>query len=54
MAKSLNQDPGFITKTSTYFISVFNNIFLFYGCTAEETEQQQVPLLIILHIITTY
>jgi len=38
VAKSLNQRPGFINKTSTYFISLFNNTFLFYGCSAEEAE----------------
>lgn len=54
MAKSLNQRPGFINKTSTYFIALFNNIFLFYSCSAEEAEQQQVELLLILHITINY
>lgn len=51
--KSLNQRPGFINKTSTYFISLFNSIFLLYGCSVEEAEQQHVELLLILHIAIT-
>lgn len=54
VAKSFNQRPGFINNTSTYFISLFNNIFLCYGCSAEEAEQQHVGLLLILHTTITY
>lgn len=54
MAKSLNQRLGFINKKSTYFIALFNNIFLFCSCSAEKAEQQQVQLLLILHITINY
>lgn len=54
VAKSLNQRPGFISKASTYFFSLFNSIFLFSSRSPEEAEQQCVGLLLILHITVAY
>lgn len=44
-------------KTSSYFPlppPLFNNTFLFYGCSAQEAEQQHVGLLLILHVTITH
>lgn len=54
VTKSTNQRPAFTNSTSTYFILLLNNIFLFCGCSTEEAEQQHLEQLLILPITITY